>query len=404
MTVHTPFPMNVLVNVFPPKPRGRRFRFRPASFVGPSFVCNLPASYVLLLAILALLHMFAIALTIAAAMAIKSELRLPSDSVKLGLPLARGAFGTVHWATRNGKRCVAKRAAQKVSNAEAYLECESDINARLHRIAPRSRHLAPFVGVCSIGWMDHLVWEACPGVEHTLAWYLQSPSHRTVLARALDIVSDAPSRLSIAEESALGLKLLQEMLGSLALLHAHGIAHRDVKPSNWLVDGHTHSMRLIDLASARNFTSETTQPTVPTTLAFAPPELHLTAEAPWAFDVYSTALVWLRCCMPASASGMPCFEEIRAALLDWDGHVDLQRVIRDALSAGLEANQHQHEHVWQSLGPMLAPHPMERASACEALHISSTGGAIDDQDLARYGLCSVLSEECCTATAAHEPQ
>ena len=114
------------------------------------------------------------------------------QSVNLGLPFAQGAFGHVLDATIEGaevKHCVAKRAAKGKADAEAYLASEAHLNEFFHKVAPGSRHLAPFLGVANVGWTDHLIWERCPGAQHSLDWYLELPERQGHLARALGVVA-----------------------------------------------------------------------------------------------------------------------------------------------------------------------------------------------------------------------
>ena len=57
--------------------------------------------------------------------------RLAAGSVTLGLPLATGAFGSVHFAQGpDGTSLIAKRAARKKPNAEQYLDIEAEFNSK----------------------------------------------------------------------------------------------------------------------------------------------------------------------------------------------------------------------------------------------------------------------------------
>ena len=287
-------------------------------------------------------------LDVLSVLAVSSTIRIPNDSVVLGLPLARGSFGTVLTANLNGKQCIAKRCIAHKVNAAAYLDVEASINEKLHLAYPGNRHLAPYIGVCSVGRTDHLVWEACPGIGHSLEWYLCDNGIRQL---AIDL-GVAPSAADGAFDSErLSYVLLQEMLSALALLHSHGIIHRDLKPENWLVDKATRSLRLIDFGSAYDMASTTSQiHSMPTTMAYAPPELRLMPDRPWAFDIYSVALICVRCAMAASKSQ---FDTIRDKLGDgwrpWES--DLQSV----------------GQVQPVLDRLLATDPQRRVPAEEAL-------------------------------------
>jgi len=307
------------------------------------------------------------------------------SGVVLGLPFARGAFGSILSAHGpDGQCCIAKRAGNQ-PNAKKFLAAEAIINRKLQAAAPGSAHLAPFAGTTSIAGIEHLVWHACPGVKHSLDWYLK-PSGSGPLAQALGVT-----------EERLPAKLLRELLSAIALVHSCGVVHRDVKPENWLVDTHTHSLRLIDLGAACDAKELIEhglgqQQQLTTTRAFAPPELRLSEGSLWTFDVYSAAMVWLRILastepapqnnilpdLPAasvttsashatsSASALSSrqgFEAICSELQSWDGHGLDQWLAysRECVGSCSQLGP------WHLLGRMLSPDPEDRITASEAL-------------------------------------
>ena len=292
-------------------------------------------------------------------------LRLPQDSITLGLPLAAGAFGVVHHARGpEGQPYVAKRAARNKANAEAYLHVEAAINSKLRVSAPGSAYLAPFLGVASIGWVDHLIFAACPGVKHTLDWYLDSQTPRKgELAHALGL---APSDNEGVDLKRLAERLLKEMLSGLVLLHRAGVVHRDIKPENWLVDAQTHSLRLIDLGSACSLDDDAylQQISMPITSVWAPPELCLTPASPWAFDVYSTALVFLRSLCSSSHE----FESLRTELMGTPA-MPLSRWM-----AQHHPDSSEDPLIWRLVGGMLAEDPKDRVAPAEVLCSSLAAG------------------------------
>ena len=280
--------------------------------------------------------------------------RLRKDSVVLGLPLSRGAFGTVHWANIDGRRVVAKRAVLNDATAASYLRVEAEMNSRAHQFHQGSCHLAPFIGVCSIGGVDHLVWEACLGVHHSLDWYLSGGWLREL---AHDLGVDD-------EDSSQGFKqlldvLMNEMLAALTLVHSDGILHRDIKPENWLVDARTHSLRLIDFGSACDAAVSQQPHLMPATAAYAPPELRLIPDVPWSYDVYSVASVWLR--FVAEALSVD-FDRLRE---DWSSQCDQGTHIQTP-GGRLELS----ERMSRLIPRLLAPDPHARVSASEALGCS----------------------------------
>ena len=50
-------------------------------------------------------------------------------------------------------------------------------------------------------------------------------------------------------------RVLHDTLAALAHVHACGVAHRDVKPANLLVDAEARRLRLIDFGSAADCAS-----------------------------------------------------------------------------------------------------------------------------------------------------
>lgn len=330
--------------------------------VKPAAHCCMP--YLTLVVLL--LHAVYCAAVVAAGPRLKLDpheiYRLPSGFVRLGLPLAKGAFGTVLWGTGpDGQRLVAKRAAAKKARAEDYFEVEAQLNTMLHDAgATGSAHLAPFLGVCKIGWDDHLVWVATPGVEHTLGWYLASSDRACSLAKALGVEEPMDDKI----DSELSRALLQEMLSGLALLHSHGVLHRDIKPENWLVDEATHSLRLIDLGSACTVQDIHGQVLIPTSSAWAPPELRLTAENPSAYDIYSTALVWLHAVLGASDSAA---EFDVSALRQQESMLSLKDWLQKAVGVPQAMFGRSKRALWEVVVRMLDPDPTSRISAGEAL-------------------------------------
>ena len=103
---------------------------------------------------------------------------ISAASLKLGLPLAHGAFGQVVKASAGKRACIAKRAERNKDHANEYLDAEDVMNQKVCMVAPGSRHLAPYLGSYSIGGLKHLVWEACPGAQNNLRWYFHQPNYR----------------------------------------------------------------------------------------------------------------------------------------------------------------------------------------------------------------------------------
>jgi eukaryotic-like serine/threonine-protein kinase len=113
------------------------------------------------------------------------------------------------------------------------------------------------------------------------------------LARRLEGGSLSPSETEL---------LATEVLGALAAIHAAGVVHRDVKPSNILLDRDRHA-HLTDFGIARmaEATDLTQTGHVIGTLGYMAPEVREGGPATPRSDLYSCGIV-LRECLPAGSS------------------------------------------------------------------------------------------------------
>jgi serine/threonine protein kinase len=102
---------------------------------------------------------------------------------------------------------------------------------------------------------------------------------------------------------ALPKSILRETLSALVRVHSCGVCHRDLKPENLIVDERQQTLQLIDFGSAcdvagglvrRGLRSDR----VPCSVLYCPPEQRLDERFPFAYDVYSAALVWLSAAEP----------------------------------------------------------------------------------------------------------
>lgn len=252
------------------------------------------------------------------------------QELQLGALISSGRFGTCHWGRVSGNPCVVKRAsatfaegseaerASHLENAANYLETEALMNRLLVERALENDEtsarttLAPYVGECIKEGERCLVWHAAG--RKTLDEYIRA-GQLAELATALG-----------CDETELPRRVLQDVLRALAHVHACGVAHRDVKLSNLLVDGDAHTLRLIDFGSSvdcAGWLSTRRHGLRPERLPCNPlfaavsrakqPDFWHRSEW-YAFDVYSAALVWLCVVVPSLAEDLDRLGDLRDEL------------------------------------------------------------------------------------------
>ena len=169
--------------------------------------------------------------------------------------LGQGAMGVVHEAidTRLGRtvaiKTVLRSCLAEAATADDYaarFEREAQAAARLQH-----RHIVTVFDFGEQGDASFIVMEFVKGRE---------------LAQAFD----AHERFSLART----VQLMGELLDALGYAHAHGIVHRDVKPSNVMIDGEGR-VKLMDFGVARvaeTMQDRTMPGTVVGTLGYMSPE------------------------------------------------------------------------------------------------------------------------------------
>ena len=275
------------------------------------------------------------------------------SALTLGPEIARGNFGAVHRAQHHenghgngGRLCVVKRACtpddgnhhRVAAAAVEYLEVEADVNELMAERLPDEyagqQQIAPYLGRAAIGGEPHLVFAACG--EHTLDTYLSRGAEgRRELARALDVDDNDDGGSELAR------RVLHDTLSALAFVHARGIVHRDVKPENLVVDADQHCLRLIDFGSAcdaagwlvrRGYRPDR----VPCSVLYVPPEEALELRAPYTFDVYSAAMVYLGVAVPSLAESEEALFAFRMQLRGFGHDPEAWRAQAEAEEAEAE--------------------------------------------------------------------
>ena len=330
-------------------------------------------------------------LALALVLAPCAALTVSAAALSLGSHLGSGTFGCVRWGQLDGDladgdthpnydkvsvklsvKVVCKTAKVAEQRAATYLDTEAYINAHLCGATPD--HLAPYLGSCTVGDEKVLVWRAS--------------GERTLMSSEYDDLALLASDLGCSEAE-LPRVLMSQLLSAVGHVHARGVVHRDIKPENLLVDPASHTLRLIDFGSACEIGGWFTQRGFqadrgPCSVLYCAPEQLVRQEAPYAFDVYSCGIVWLRTLVPglrdseeslfnwrlavrdrvvsARKHGAHGIDEWRAAALAAEGGAEVPAGWGQLFDGGDESR-----HAWRLLRHLLAHEPTERPGAAEAL-------------------------------------
>lgn len=116
-----------------------------------------------------------------------------------------------------------------------------------------------------------------------------------------------PSRRTIPVKSSLN--IISSVLDALDYAHEQGIIHRDIKPGNILIEGHTGRPIIMDFGVARvSRNTEGDSSVIVGTPLYMAPEQILSPEVDGRADLYATAMMLLQMLTPE-----PLFSEIRSA-------------------------------------------------------------------------------------------
>ncbi|KAL1495982.1 hypothetical protein AB1Y20_014622 [Prymnesium parvum] len=248
-------------------------------------------------------------------------------SLTLGQELASGNYGAVYeaqWSeggssTAAVAKCARAADGSQAALARAYLEVEAAVYESLER--SRARGLLPqgftrYFGRASAASTEWLVWERverCGGVRRPLS--LAELNHETGPEAGRDAVDEAVRPLHLATFGLSAHRVLCETLRMTHALHEEGFVHRDIKTANLLVSAPRGSadasLYLIDMGSCAQMGGCTLldgwmgkcagydASHSPCSPLFAPPEQFIDPQHPFAFDVYSIAITFLRLSWPS---------------------------------------------------------------------------------------------------------
>jgi serine/threonine protein kinase len=337
---------------------------------------------------------------------LQSGRSLDPSSLHLGPFIGNGTFGHVRWATYDGSwpknrndpptessegmQVVVKKAFASVPNAKDYLTTEQYINHRLCLEKSHSRHVAPYMGHVTIkdeeDGTNYLVWKASGNL--TLQDFIRDskPQHTKSSMANLAIMLG----LTSTDPHAIGREVLHQLLTALSYCHALGIVHRDIKPANVLVDPTTQSLQLIDFGSAADMGNWISQKGYRGTekgirsILYCAPEEFVQEQHPYAFDVYSVAVTWLRLMIPGLRDNDDdTFFNLRMSICKNAQH-DLNHWLEQVMTSSSTTSPSlpdgwetffgystQGRQAWRLITNMMHYDPAKRPSASESLLLQS---------------------------------
>ena len=191
---------------------------------------------------------------------------------RLGHVLGEGANGVVYRARGDDGRELALKVLRPDRAGESVARARFEREARVAR-AIESRHLVPILELGEVAGLTYLVMPLYSGGS---------------LAQRLRRVE----RLGVDET----VELAAQLARGLDALHAHGVLHRDVKPSNVLLerDG-TAALADFGVARAADSTRLTKDGQVVGTPHYLAPELIEGLDATPATDLYALACLLYEC-------------------------------------------------------------------------------------------------------------
>ena len=213
-------------------------------------------------------------------------------------PDAQGSFGRVYFAKQGflGGQVVVKIPFNNNFALNTF-ETERFVNQRLDSVG--SARWAKYLGDFE---MDPSVQASDLGTLGMVFKKEGGESLEDLLVDRKDVGGKVGARGGGVIRPELAKKVMKELFMTCQQMHSLNVFHRDIKPESILVTGGSSPLKLIDFGSSCDLDSKEGLNQVSLDPIYAPPEKRMQPNQPGKFDVYSVAMVGMRCLLPSFSS------------------------------------------------------------------------------------------------------